>query len=264
MSGTSLLHVTKSEWIKFRSLRSSIIGVAVTLVLTIGLGALISWAITSHWNSPGSQDIHLGFDPVRTSLAGTFFAQFAVGVIGALLITSEYSSGSIRTSLTAVPNRLKLIGAKLLVLFGTLLVVGEIASVASFEIGQNIFRGTVPTASLGTGSVARAVLLTGLALTLLGLLGFGIGLLLRQSSGSISVFVSVLLVLPIITVLLPQSWQNAVTRYEPSRLADAMRASRPLVDVNGSFSPVAATLMLTLYVAVVLVVGIVLFERRDS
>src|SRR5271156_404638 len=103
----TLTSVAKSEWIKFRTVRSTIMGTIVLIVLTIGLGVLVTALVRAHFSTmPLTQK--LTFDPLSTSLVGLFFAQFAVGVIGSLFITAEYSSGAIRTTLAAVPNRVRL------------------------------------------------------------------------------------------------------------------------------------------------------------
>jgi ABC-2 type transport system permease protein len=255
----TLLSATKAEWIKFRSVRSTIMGVIVTFVLTIGLGALITTAVRGHYNEMDPLR-KLTFDPVSTSLGGTLFAQFAVGVIGALFITSEYSSGSIRSTLAAVPHRAQLALSKLIVLFVSLLVC-EVASFITFQLGQAIFSGVVPTASLGSGAVLRSVLFAGIYLTLLSIIGYSLGLILRQSAASISVFTSLLLILPIVLFLLPQSWQNHVAKFEPSALGQSMMS--PTTAVNG-FGAVTALLILVLYVVIVFGVGVTLLSRRDA
>lgn len=251
---------TRAEWIKFRSVRSSIMGVLVFVVLTLGLGALITVAVRSHWheNNPVNR---LAFDPVSTSLAGTIFAQFAVGVIGVLIISSEYSSGSIRTSLAAVPNRVRLAASKLIILAASIFVVSEIVCFMAFLLGQAIFRGVVPTDSLGSGPVLRSVVLAGVYLTLLAVFGFGLGLILRQSAACISVFTSLLLVLPIIVLFLPQSWQDAFSKYEPSALGRAMMSTTPPAQMFGAWT---ALLVLAIYVIVTLGVGTMLLQRRDA
>ena len=94
---STLWATTRSEWIKFRTVRSSIMGVVVTVVLTIGLGVLITTLVRTHWDQLSAIRVAT-FDPVSSSLRGSLFAQFAVGVIGTLFITSEYTSGSIRTT----------------------------------------------------------------------------------------------------------------------------------------------------------------------
>lgn len=257
---STLMASTRAEWIKFRSVRSSIMGVAVTFVLTIGLGILITSVTRSHWSQLGALR-QAAFDPVSRSLGGILFAQFAVGVIGTLFITSEYTSGSIRTTLAAVPNRLRLIVSKLLVLTTSMLIVSEVVCFVAFLIGQRIFLGVVPTASLSNGAVLRSVVLAGIYLTLLSLLGFALGLILRQSAASISVFTSLLLIIPIIGFLLPQSWQDQFTKFEPSTLGQSMESPIPSL---GSFEAWNATLILVLYVAVLIGVAITLFERRDA
>jgi ABC-2 type transport system permease protein len=261
MSNSNTLTATvKSEWIKFRTVRSSILGVVVTFVLTIGLGALIATTLRGHFHE-FSPLRRITFDPVAASLRGTLFAQFAVGVIGILFITSEYSSGSIRTTLAAVPQRTRLALSKLIVLVVSMLVVSEVAVFITFLLAQSIFSGVVPTASLSNGSVLQAVILAGVFLTLLSALGFALGLILRQSATCISVYTSLLLIVPIVMFLLPQSWQTSYTKYEPSALGEAMMS--PTGAAN-SFGAGSATAILLAYVVVVLGVGIVLLHRRDA
>jgi ABC-2 type transport system permease protein len=257
---STLAASTKAEWIKFRTVRSSLMGVAVTVLLTVGLGVLITSLIRTHWSQLSAIRVAT-FDPVSSSLRGSLFAQFAVGVIGTLFITSEYTSGSIRTTLTAVPNRLRLIASKVIVLFIAMLILGEFVCFAAFLIGQRIYLGVVPTASVANGTVLRSVILAGLYLTLLGLFAFALGLIFRQSAAAISVFVSLLLIVPIIGFFFPQSWQNDFMRFEPSTLGVSMQS--PFAPSN-SFGAWSATLVLFLYVVVTMVIAFVLFQRRDA
>jgi len=259
-SDVTLGSTTKSEWIKFHTVRSTVMGVIITFVLTIGLGVLITVAVRGHWTSMATGE-RLTFDPVSASLDGILFAQFAVGVIGTLFITSEYSSGSIRTTLVAVPNRLTLMAGKLIVLAASMLVVTEIVCFITFLIGQAIFSGVVPTASLSNGTVLRTVIFAGVYLTLLSILGFSLGLILRQSAACISVFTSLLLILPIIAFLLPQSWQHAFSKFEPSELGRAMTS---VTGTSGDFSAWGALALLVTYVVVVLGVGTTMLKRRDA
>jgi hypothetical protein len=163
--------------------------------------------------------------------------------------------------LTAVPNRLRLVASKLLVLFATLLVIGEVVCVAAFLIGQKIFFGVVPTATLDNSAVLRSVLLAGVYLAILGVLGFSFGLIFRQSGACISLFVTLLLVVPLIGFFFPQSWQNDFQRFEPSTLGESMFSpSAP----SNSFGAWTATIILTAFVAVVLLIALLLFQRRDA
>ncbi|HEV7959137.1 MAG TPA: ABC transporter permease, partial [Acidimicrobiales bacterium] len=172
--------IVRSEWLKFRSVRSSIVGVVVTFVLTLGIGALVTTLVRTHWATTNFAT-KITFDPVSTSLVGIIFAQFAVGIIGALFVTSEYTAGSIRTTLAAVPRRVELAFGKLIVLLASMLVVSEIAVFATFLMGQAIFSGVVPTASLSSAHTLRAVILAGLYLTLLAAFVYSLGLILRHS-----------------------------------------------------------------------------------
>jgi ABC-2 type transport system permease protein len=252
--------VVKSEWLKFRSVRSSITGIVVTFVLTLGLAALVTILIRTHWSTTTYQN-KLTFDPVSSSLVGVIFAQFAVGVIGALFITSEYSSGSMRTTLTAVPKRVELTLGKLAVLTISILVVGEVASVGSFLLGQSIYSGVVPTASLSNGPTLRAVLFAGIYLTLLATIAFGLGLIIRHSAATISVFVGILLVVPLIFAFLPQSWRNAGMKFLPGEMGHAMVSPSP---VTNDFGPWTSLILLIIYGAVLVTVGATLFNRRDA
>jgi ABC-2 type transport system permease protein len=259
-SESTLAASTKAEWIKFRTVRSSIMGVAVTVLLTVGLGVLITTLVRTHWSQFSALRVAT-FDPVSSSLRGSLFAQFAVGVIGTLFITSEYTSGSIRTTLTAVPNRVRLIASKVIVLFVTVLIVGEFVCFAAFLIGQRIYLGVVPTASIANGTVLRSVILAGIYLTLLGLFAFALGLIFRQSAAAISVFVSLLLIVPIIGFFFPQSWQNDFMRFEPSTLGVSMQS--PFAPSN-TFGAWSATLVLLLYVVGTMILALILFQRRDA
>ena len=256
----TLLSSSRSEWIKFRTVRSTRMGILITLALTLGIGALITFSIRSRWSTLDSVR-KLTFDSVSTSLGGTIFAQFAVGVIGALFITSEYSSGSIRTTLAAVPNRVRLALSKLIVLVVSMLVVSEVVCFGAFLIGQAIYSGVVPTASLSSGSVLRSVLLAGVYLTLLAVLGLALGLILRQSAACISVFTSLLLIVPLVIFFLPQSWQSSISKYEPSSLGSAMMSTSAPVQSFGAWT---ATWLLTVYVVVVFSVGVTMLARRDA
>ncbi|HEY1824688.1 MAG TPA: hypothetical protein VGG21_01860 [Acidimicrobiales bacterium] len=250
----------RSEWLKFRSVRASIAGVIVTFVLTLGLAALVTALLRTHWATT-SAATKLTFDPVSTSLVGVIFAQFAVGVIGALFVTSEYTSGSMRTTLTAVPKRVHLALSKLTVLVVAMVVVGEVASFASFLLGQSIYSGVVPTASLSDATVFRAVVMAGLYLTLLAAIAFGLGLIVRHSAACISIFVGALLVIPLIFDFLPQSWRNDGQKFLPSELGHSMIALSPAAH---DFSTWTALIVLSIYGLVLVGVGAAVFARRDA
>ena len=255
MKHVSIVSSVHAEWIKFRSVRSTTYSVITMFVLSLGIGALIDWGGAYH---PDRADV---IDPLTRSLAGHFFAQFVVGVIGAMIITSEYSTGSIRNSLAAVPQRTLLIFSKVIVLIGAIIITSEILSFSMFSIGQAIFKGHIVSYSYSTPGVFRAVLLCGVYLTLLSLMGVALGLMLRRTPAAIVVFVVAILIVPILVALLPKSWGNPINRYLPSSLGEGMFS---LNQSPGTFSPLVCLVILIVYMTALLGTGIVLFNRRDA
>ena len=170
--------VVLSEWTKFRSLRSTVYTVLIAVVLMVGLGALFT-AIAA--GQPGG--LTPGQSAVSTSLTGTFFAQLAIGVLGVLLISGEYSTGMIRSSLTAVPRRLPMLWAKLAVFAGVVFLTMLLASVAAFLVGQLLLSGQHLDASLSDPGALRSVLGAALYVTVAGVTALVLGALLRKHRG---------------------------------------------------------------------------------
>ncbi|MGS0687905.1 ABC transporter permease [Nakamurella sp. GG22] len=214
-TGSPELRVTQarvvlSEWTKLRSLRSTVTTLLVAALLMIGLGAMFA-AITA---SEGG-----GFAPgtsaISTSLTGTFFAQLAVGVLGVLLISGEYSTGMIRSSLTVVPARLPMLWGKLAVFAGTVFLTMLAAAFASFFIGQALL-GTDLDVSLSDPGALRSVVGAALYLTVAGMTALALGALLRNTAATITTFVAVFFVIPPLTNLLPTSLTDHFVQYLPS------------------------------------------------
>ena len=211
------VRVLLSEWTKFRSLRSTVTTLLIAIVVMICLGAMFA-AITASQTT--------GFEPgataVSTSLTGTFFAQLAVGVLGVLLITGEYSTGMIRSSLTVVPSRLPTLWGKLAVFAGTVFLTMLAASFTSFFIGQALLSGKHLDVSLSDPGVLRSVLGASLYLTVAGLTAIALGALLRNTAAAITTFVAVFFVIPPLTNLLPTSLTDHFVQYLPSNAGAVM------------------------------------------
>ncbi len=258
----NLLDTTRSEFLKFRTVRATFIGLATLVVLTIGLAVLITVVIRTNWSHRSPVE-RLAFDPVATSLVGVFFAQFAVGVMGARAITSEYATGAIRTTLAAVPRRVRLVISKVIVLFVTFFLVSEAVVFAAFTVGQDIYRGGhLPSGTLSNSTDLRAVVMAGVYLTMLTLVGLGLGLILRTTSVTISVYVTLLLIIPIIVNFLPSTWQSHIAKFLPSNLGQAMTS--PTSISSSSFSWGSATVVLALYTVAITAIGTFLLVRRDA
>jgi ABC-type transport system involved in multi-copper enzyme maturation permease subunit len=257
---TTYRRLATAEWTKLRSLRSTTWTLTAMVVSSLALCAL-SAAINAHDFSTFSAADRATWDPTNNSLSGTIAGQLAIAVFGVLAITAEYSSGTIRASLTAVPHRGRFLLAKASVYAAVVLVIGEVVSFASFLIGQAIYSGKAPTASLAHLDVVRAVALAGVYLVCICLISMAIGMMLRHTAGAITTVVALLLVIPGILSALPGSVGHSVGRFLPEQLAGSSMAA--VLPEPHSFGPWTGTAVLCSYVAVVLVGAATLLRRRD-
>lgn len=250
----------RAEWTKLRSVRSTRWTLAALVVLTVLIGALSCASEAANWASL-SPARRLGFDPTNLSLNGVLFGQLAVGVVGILAITSEYGTGLIRSTLSAVPNRRMVLGAKAVVVAAVALIVGEIASFASFLTGQGILSGSAPSVGLGDPGVLSAVLSGGLYLAVLALLGLGIGSIVRHTATAISTFVGIVLIAPLIVQTLPSSIGNAVGKYLPLIIGRSMTSVQPQPHVLSAWVGFG---VLSAYALASLAIGSWLMRHRDT
>jgi ABC-2 type transport system permease protein len=249
--------IVRSEWIKLRSLRSTWWTLLGAVVAMMGLGALFSSFTRT---GGGDQGPGGALDPAGTSLGGYNLAQLAVGVLGVLMVTGEYSTGTIRTSLAAVPKRVPVVLAKMAVLAMTLLTTMLVASFGAFFLGQWLLSRHGASTTIGAPGVLRVVIGTALYLTVIGLLGATLGWLLRRGAGALATLFGLLLVLPILGALLPKSWSDVFVPYLPSSLGRDLLAVQP---VAGSLGPWTGFALLCGYVVVLAAAGAVLLRRRD-
>ena len=252
--------VLRSEWTKLRSVRSTFWALSVTVVLGIGLGAAIS-AVTAHGYAKFSVSSKLSWDPTNISLSGMVIAQLAIAVLGVLCISSEYSSGMIRTSLIAVPKRGRVLAAKSLVFAAVTFVVGEVVSFTAFFVGQALISGHAPHAALGDPGVARAVVGAGLYLTALAVLSVAVGTLLRHPAAAIGCLVGVLFVLPGIVQALPDSWRNPVSEFWPTQAGGQLAS---VYIPAHTLQPWPGFGVMCLFVAIVYGIAWTLLDRRDA
>lgn len=258
-SGT-LARVARSEWTKMWSLRSTWWSLGATLALVVGLGALFSTAVLSRWDRLDPAE-RLRFDPTAVSLRGVFLAQLAIGVPGVLMISAEYSTGSIRSTMAAVPRRHPVLMAKAGVFAAVALALMSVTTLTSFLIGQAILNRQAHGTTLSGPNVAQAVIGSAVYLCLVGLLGIALGALLRNTAGAISALVALLLVLPILANFLPGTWADTVGKYLPAAAGQAIMSTR--VDPT-RLAPGTGLLLLAAEIATLLVAATVLLRRRDT
>jgi ABC-2 type transport system permease protein len=250
----------RSEFTKIRSTRSTYWTLLALVVVTVGIGAIASAGAASHGGIHGP-----GFDATRQSLAGLYLGQLVIAVLGALTITSEYSTGMIRTSLAVQPRRGTLFAAKAAVFAAVSLVTGLIACFASFFIGQAIMSGHHGmSVTLGDPNVLRAVIGGALFLTACGMLAFGLGAILRHTAGAITAAIGLLFVLTVLVNFLPASWQNHVDKWMPALAGAQIWTTKATPPPPQLFSPWAGFAVLAVYAAVAIVAGLALFHNRDA
>jgi len=216
----SQTRVIRSEWTKFRSLRSTRITLLVSVVLTIGIAALFCAVTASRWSHLSAGD-RASFNPVVSSLNGVRISQLAVGVLGVLLISGEYATGMIRASLTAVPKRLPVLWAKLTVFAGVVGGASVVSTFIAFFLGQSLLSSKHLQVTISSPGALRMVIAAGIYLLLVGVTGMALGGLLRNTAAGISTLVGLYFVIPPILDLLPSSWSNNIGPYLPSNAGEA-------------------------------------------
>ena len=255
----TFLDAVHSEWTKLRSVRSTYWALIVAAILGIGIGALISGVSAHHYATDPT--VQHNWNPADRSLRSLAIAQLAFAILGVMVVTGEYSTGMIRTSLAAVPKRARFLGAKALVWGAVALVAGEIISFVTFLVGQALISGNAPSTTLGGHDVLRAVVGAGLYLAVLGVLGSALGVLLRHAAAAIGSIVAILLVLPGIAAALPSSWSNPIERWWPTNAGQQVAI---IVRDAHTLPAWAGFLVMVVFTAIVLAAAFVVLERRDA
>lgn len=252
------MNVLRSEWTKFRSVRSTWI-MALTTILA---GAALSVLGVSDDLGMSPSDLPEDWDPTATSLKGFLFAQLIIGMLGALSITSEYGTGMIGTTLSFVPSRLRLLTAKMLVVGAIAFGAGLATTLVSFTVVQLTLGGAgLPAATFSDPGVARALFGAPLYLTLVALIGLTVGMLTRSTSGSLAVLIGVTLLTPAVAPALPGAIGDWFARYWP---VTAGQAIYKVAVADAMVGPWLGLGILAAATAVTSIVGFVTFRIRDS
>jgi ABC-2 type transport system permease protein len=256
---TAQWRAVRAEWTKLRTVPSTAWSLVATVALVVGFGAMYCLLRVSR---PPRGAALASFDPTSVSLAGISLAQIAVGVLGVLLVTGEYATGTVRTTFAAVPTRLPVLWGKAVAFAGTTLAVCVPAAFVAFGVGQSILSAEHLDTTLGQPGVARAVLGGALYLVAVGLLGLGLGALLRHTAGAVAALFGVLFALQLVAGLLPDTWQDHVYKYLPSPAGMAVATVRP--DPTSLLAPWTGFAVCGLYVTAVLAAAAWLLRRRDA
>ena len=261
--------IVRSEWIKFRTLRSTVWTLASTLVVMVGIVALFCLMITAGGDGGGA---HAAGGPpngvIAFSIAASM-ASLAVAVLGVLVISGEYSTGMIRSTLAAVPRRLPALWAKAVVLSVSIFVVSAVAIGISLGIMTPWLSGKGLAPDLGDGETVRILAGTSLYLTAIALLAFAIGALLRHSAGALATVLGLLTVIPTTLALIPWKPLQLISPFLPSTAGSMilMPAQTGPVSpdaVGAVLGPWQGFAVLLCWVAVLLTAAAVLLRRRNA
>jgi ABC-2 type transport system permease protein len=255
----TLARVVHSEWTKLRSLSSARWSLLITVASIVGFGAL--YCLLRVARPPDNPAARAAFDPTAVSLTGVQLAQLAVGVLGVLLVAGEYATGLIRTSLTAVPARLPVLWAKAIVFALTTLAVCLPVTLASFLVGQSILSAKRLDVALSHPGVVRAVVGSALYLAAVGLLGLGLGALLRSTAGAVATLLGLLFGPQLLAGLLPAAWSDRIYPYLPVPAGAAVANLRPDPAALGPWSGFG---LFCLYTGLVLALAAWELRRRDA
>jgi hypothetical protein len=245
--------VLLSEWTKFASVRSTYWTLLIATVTGLGGSILIAVA--------GAHGGKMGFNPVSgIFVAWLEYPVLAVGILGVLTFTAECSSGQIRTTFTAVPQRLAVLGGKAVVAGAVTLVAGELLAFIGFFATQAITSGHADAVSLSQPGVLRSVLGGGCTLCAVTLLGFGLGAIIRHTAGSIAALPAVIY-LPLLFAVLPSPWDYRIDRFTMVLAASQVVSPHPS---GHYFSPALSFTVLIAWPAAALIVAGLLINRRDA
>jgi len=254
--------VLRSEWIKFRSLKSNVILLASTCAALIAFGMLAAAASSGEVKTPHGGPPMAGNGPTSLVLSGANFAVLLLGVLGVLLGSREYSSGLIRTTLSAVPARLPVLWSKVAVLIAVGLPALLISVSIAFGAGTTILTNAgVNSAQWGDPGTIRAVIGTALYLLGIGVIGIALGVLLRSIASGLAVLLGGVLIVPTLAgILLPDSW-DSVLKYLPSNAGAAFTTTSAM---DGSLSPAIGATVFAAWIVAALIGAAIALRSRDA
>jgi hypothetical protein len=260
INGLGYARIVRSEWTKLRSLRSSGYTLLAAVAMLIAFGIIDSASIVGNWATLSAKE-KASFDPLLASLRGIDGAQLAIGILGVLVITGEYTTGMIRSTFAAVPKRLPVLWAKATVFTAASLALTIPAALIAFFASQSTLDGQHISIAFSHPGVPRAVIGAALYLTALGVFALGLGALIRNTAGAIAALVATIFVLPALINVLPPSLEDAIGPYLPTNAGEAITAIRP---APHTLAPWTGFGLLCAYAAATLLAAALMLRRRDA
>jgi ABC-2 type transport system permease protein len=246
----------KAEWTKLRTLRSTWYTLGGAAIASVVLGALVSLATVSQWDQMTPKE-RLSFDPTSTALIGVLFASVIVGSLAVRAITSEYSTGMIRVTFSAIPGRRGVMAAKAAILAAVAFPVALVSNVLAFFAASEVLSSKHIASSLGDHGVVQAIVFGALAVSVVTVMGLGLGGILKRTAGATTALSLVIIGGSIFGIALPAG----ARQYLPS---SALEAVVSVKSASGLLSPAVGLAVLAAYAAIAFVVSSNLIARRDA
>ncbi|HET6673328.1 MAG TPA: ABC transporter permease subunit [Agromyces sp.] len=264
----SFAGVLRSEWIKFRSLRSTTWSYLIVIAISLGMALIMSLSMASGMSggtdaAAAPADQQLSFI-VQSSVFGVYFGQLVAGVLGVLVISGEYTTGMIRSTLAAVPMRLPALAAKAVVLFVATYVVGLVATLGAYVVTSLVFAGVDVSASLTEPAVFLPLLGASLYLALVAVFALGVGTMLRSSAGGIAAVLGLILLVPTVFQMIPAEWAQDLLPYLLSIAGMNMFTSTTAEATADGFGFWLNLLIVLGWVGASIAGATVLLKRRDA
>jgi len=256
--GLTFSGILLSEWIKLRSLRSTVWSFSIMIVLQIAIGVLVAFAISSSAGAGGALPVQNAEVAVSVVIGGLAVGQLIIAVLGVLIISGEYSTGQIRSSLTAVPTRLPVLWAKTIVFGVTTFVLSLISLLVTYVVTAPILAGVGISASLLDEAVWPHLIGAAAYLAFIGVISLGLGAIVRSAAGGIAFSLGLLLVVPVVLALIPVTWVQGLSNWLPSS------AGGQLYFDLGVFEAWQAQLIMVGWMALSIGIAALLIKRRDA
>ncbi|MBM7830324.1 ABC-2 type transport system permease protein [Agromyces cerinus] len=260
--------VLRSEWIKLRSLRSTTWSYLIVIAISLGMALIMSLSMASGMNGgadasgmPASEQVSL---VMQSSVFGVFFGQLVAGVLGVLVISGEYTTGMIRSTLTAVPKRLPALAAKAVVLFVATFVIGLLANLGAFLVSSVVFAGIDVSASITDSAIYLPLLGGALYLALISVFALGVGTMIRSSAGGIAAVLGLILLVPTVLQMIPAEWAHDLIPYLLSSAGLGIFTSTTAEPAGDALGAWLSLLIVLAWVGASIAGAAVLLKRRDA
>ena len=248
--------ILKAEWTKLRTLPSTWRTAALTLAMGIGFSVAVAFSEISQWHAMTAQQRQV-FDPTSASMSGVMIAAVVLGALAVRTVTAEYSTGMIRATFSAMPARPLVLAAKAATVAAFAFPVTLLGNLTGFELGQRIFASKHAAVTIGHPGVLRAMFLGAVAVSLVAVIGVGIGGLIRHTAGAATTLALIIIGGLTVGQFLPAGWRQYLPGIATQAAVTVHRSA-------GLLRPGNAIVVLAVYAAIALGAASLRVAHRDA